>query len=138
MSVPQGDLPDWQTLTSPVFQSASGSVSTLNSPFTLISSPNPFRLWQAWLGIAYQAGGTMPGIADEGEVAIKDGSGAFILGTEVWSKQANWSAHVPMAVPLYGYQPRISGGLYKVVITVAMGGTNTAIQTLGGVIFSQP
>lgn len=138
MSTPQGDLPDWQTLTSPVFQNASGSVNNGSPTFVLISSPSPFRLWQVTLVVSMWSVAAPPAAGDGGSVVVEDGTGAFVIGVPLQMMQAITQVHFPVVLSMYGYQPKKSGGLYQVIVNSNMSGTATKYTHECAALFSQP
>lgn len=138
MSIPQGDLPDWQTLTSPVFNVAAAALFSSGQQVTLISSASPFRLWQLMISGTASESGAPAGGGDEVGIAIVEGTGTTLLNLQMLLNVNPQSVDGVITIPLYGYQPRINAGLYS--INATMSNLAVAVAAFGTCIavFSQP
>lgn len=134
----QGDLPDWQTLTTPNFQIVSlldvgGGVGTV-----LTLSGNPFRIWQVWMNYVLATNATYALGGTALRAALQDGSGAAFLAITNNIVKASDHAEQSLSVPLYGVRPTLSGGTYQIALNTQATPANVFMHVDAGAIISMP
>ena len=138
MTTPMGDLPDWETLVSPQILSAAAANVGPNNVQPLLASLSPYRIWGVWLSItvataaAYAAGVQTIG------AQIGDGSGKPLLRVQVHITSPDQLANQPLAIPVAGFTPILSGGFFTTNLVTDVGQTNAFFRANGGILYSQP
>lgn len=139
MSTPlNADLPDWSILTNPNILNASFNNQGSGLIDQLFQSPNPYRIWAAWIDVSAGTGSTYAGGVLTWGAQIGDGSGASLLRVQVHFAVANQVNQQALALPINGYTPKISAGQYTTNLVTDAGITNMFTRANGGILFSIP
>ena len=139
MTTPSGHLPDWQTLTTPQVVGKSAIGQPAGTPAGIVfSSPNPFRVWGAWISAAvatdaiYNEG--LNGISCE----LQDNAGNDILAVHLVTSQPNQIGYSNSSISCPGITPQKNAGVYQVQINISPGNVDTNAIVDAGILMSQP
>lgn len=138
MTVPQGDLPDWQAFTAPPALSASCGDQPANTSIALISSPTPFRVWSAWLRLSICTSAAYVAAVLEWPVRLQDGAGNVLLEDAVHVVSPSQINHASNSIAIPGFTPQVNGGSYFVEVVAPATLANVFARYNAGIFYSTP
>lgn len=138
MTTPLGDLPDWQTLVAPAVTAASAQSVGPGTTQVIFQSPNPFRVWGAWINEVFGGNAAYASGLGAAGAQIKDALGSFILGVNCIIAAANQFSHAELAIGIPGFTPVLNAGVYTVEIVTDPAPPNTTLTANAGILYSQP
>lgn len=138
MTVPMGDLPDWQTLVTPNILTASVIDQANNVNGNIFQSATPFRVWGLWVRGSAATSSTYAGGVQEIKTRLLDGFGNALLEVAFHLIAANQIAHAELAIPIGGYTPPLVAGNYTILLSTDPELANTFYKGSGGIFYSQP
>lgn len=138
MTTPLGDLPDWQTLTTPQILAAS-ILDQLPAQQAIIHGvASPFRVWGLWVRLSVATSSAYVTAVNELTAKIVDGNLAPLLEVAVHVEQAGQIAHAELAIPIPGFTPPNSGATFIVQLVSSSAPANIFYRCSGGVFYSNP
>lgn len=133
-----GDLPDWTVETAPLIQNASATNQGAGGIIQLLQSANPYRIWAVWVDVSISSSSTFAGGPSTWGAQVGDGSGAALLRAQCHCATSNQNNAHGLVMPLSGYTPIKSGGLYTTNLVTDAGITNLFTRANGGILYSIP
>jgi hypothetical protein len=132
------DLPDWSVLTNPLILNASFNAILPGNLLHLFQSVSPYRIWAAWITLVGSATAAYVNAFSQYGAQIGDGSGASLLRASFAVQAASQTGQCSIALPINGYTPIISGGLYTTNLITDAGIGNVNARVNAGILFSIP
>jgi hypothetical protein len=134
----QGDLPDWSILVNPLIKNASANQVAPGNVITLLTSATPYRIWAAWITLVGSSTAGYVNAFSHYGAQIGDGSGASLIRAEFAVQAASQTGQCTISLPINGYTPIISGGLYTTNLITDAGIANVNGRANGGILYSTP
>lgn len=138
MTMPLGDLPDWQTLVAPAVTAAAQEGVGPGVTVNIFQSPNPFRVWGAWVNVVFGGNAAYASGLGAAGAQIKDPFSSFLLGVNCLIAAANQVSHAELAIAIPGFTPVLFGGQYTVEIVTDPAPPNATLTASAGIFYSQP
>ena len=138
MSSPAGDLPDWQTLVTPLVQPASQIGSGATSGLVIASFGTPFRIWGAWIAASFVTDNAYNLGVQQIDALIEDGAGNGILALPLGVSFAEQTMFDSVAIGVSGLTPVVHTGNFEVLLVVTAPGAHSFVRVSAGIYYSDP
>lgn len=137
MTTPAGDLPDWQTLVTPMIVPAAAVAVAGGGSTVIFTSPNPFRVWGMYLAAEYDSTAAFNAPNSIG-IRIQDGALINALAMNLALEAASTVDSGQLAVSVPGLTPSLHAGAYTLNLVVDPLAANTNVTARAGIYYSQP
>src|SRR5260370_21741094 len=138
MTVPRGDLPDWQTFTAPAILPASVSDIQAGSVPPILQQGTPFRVWGLWVRMSMCTNSAYVAAILEIKTQLQDGAGNVLAEVACHVTAANQTQHAELAISVPAFTPAQFGGTYVVNLVPGASAANVFYRASAGVYYSQP
>lgn len=138
MTTPKGDLPDWETLVTPLMLTASQNNIGPNNNVVVHSDPAPFRVWGCWLSVsAATSSGYTSGVQTIG-AQISDIGNNVLLRCQLHVFGANNTINQALAIPVNGFVSSVAAMIFQINLITDVGFTGLFFRANAGILYSKP
>lgn len=138
MTAPMGDLPDWETLVTPLILTASQTNIGPGNNVVVHSEVTPFRVWGAWLSLSTAtSSGYTSGVQTIG-AQVSDIGGNVLLRGQLHVPGPSFATNQSLAIPVNGYVSSVAAMIYQISLITDAGFTGLFFRANAGILYSKP
>jgi hypothetical protein len=138
MTVPLGDMPDWQTQVIPNIQAASIIDQQASITAAILDLTQAFRVWGVWVRMSVCTNASYVAAVLEIASLVRDGSSHNLIEVANHVVAANQINHAELAMPVPGFTPVQLGGHWQINLTTGASAANVFYRASAGILYSVP